>query len=102
MPTPTAGAKHHKPKLLDQIRQRIRTKHYSIRAEEAYVRWVKRFVLFHNKRHPVEMGEQEINAFLSHLAVKGKVAAATQNQALCAIVFLYKQVLKVVGELENV
>ncbi len=103
MLTSPSNSRPTKPKLLDQVRQSIRTRHYSIRTEQAYVQWVKRFVLFHNKRHPVEMGEAKINAFLSHLAVKGKVAASTQNQALCAIVFLYKQVLKVeVGELELV
>ncbi len=63
-----------KPKLLDQVRQRIRTKHYSIRTEQAYVQWVKRFVLFHNKRHPLDMGEAEIGQFLTHLAVNGRVA----------------------------
>ncbi|MFH1006279.1 MAG: integron integrase [Candidatus Latescibacterota bacterium] len=83
-----------KPKLLDRVREAIRTRHYSLRTEEAYVGWIKRFILFHHKRHPSEMGEPEINAFLSHLAVAGKVSASTQNQALCAIVFLYKHVLK--------
>lgn len=82
-----------KPKLLEQVRQRIRTKHYSIRTEEAYVQWVKRFVLFHNKRHPEKMGENEIAEFISYLAVKKNVAASTQNQALCALLFLYKHVL---------
>jgi len=91
-----------KPKLLDQVRAAIRTRHYSIRTEEAYVQWIKRFILFHNKHHPKEMGEKEISEFLSHLAIKGNVAASTQNQALCAIVFLYKQVLqKDIGEFEN-
>ena len=84
-----------KPKLLDQVRNTLRTKHYSIKTEKAYVHWIRRFILFHNKRHPKEMGEREINQFLTHLAVKEKVAASTQNQALCAIVFLYKQVLKI-------
>jgi site-specific recombinase XerD len=82
------------PKLLDQVREAIRAKHYSHRTEEAYVQWILRFILFHNKRHPAEMGELEINQFLSHLAVKEKVAASTQNQALCAILFLYREVLK--------
>jgi len=85
----------YKPKLLDQVRAAIRTKHYSIRTEESYVNWIKKFILFHNKRHPKEMGEKEINAFLTHLAVNKKVAASTQNQALCAIIFLYKHVLKI-------
>ena len=89
-----------KPKLLDQVRAAIRTRHYSIRTEESYVNWVKKFILFHNKRHPKEMGEKEINEFLTHLAVNRKVAASTQNQALCAIIFLYKHVLKIdIGDL---
>jgi len=83
----------NKPKLLDQLRAIIRTKHYSLRTEESYIRWIKRFIIFHNKRHPNEMSEVEINQFLSHLAVKKNVAASTQNQALCAIVFLCKHVL---------
>ena len=83
-----------KPKLLDQVRQAIRTRHYSIRTEEAYVQWIKRFILFHNKRHPEKMGELEINQFLTHLAVKEKVSASTQNQALCSIIFLYKEIIK--------
>ena len=91
-----------KPKLLDRLREAIRVRHYSIRTEEAYVQWVRRFIFFHNKRHPDDMGRQEVEAFLTHLAVEGKVAAATQNQALNAIVFLYKQVLKrEVGQFEN-
>ena len=84
----------NKPKLLDQVRAAIRTKHYSRRTEEAYVHWIKRFVLFHNKRHPSEMGTAEITQFLNHLAMKANVAASTQNQALCAILFLYNDVLK--------
>ena len=84
-----------KPKLLDQVRAAIRTKHYSIRTEQSYTNWIRRYILFHNKRHPKEMGEKEINEFLTHLAVKENVAASTQNQALCAIVFLYKHVLKI-------
>src|SRR3990172_6941945 len=83
-----------KPKLLEQLRQAIRTRHYSPRTEQAYVHWIKRFILFHKKRHPSEMGEKEISNFLNHLAVKCNVSASTQNQALCAIVFLYKQVLR--------
>jgi site-specific recombinase XerD len=82
-----------KPKLLDQLRAVIRTKHYSICTEEAYVGWVRRFILFHGKRHPQEMGAKEIEAYLSHLAVKRNVAASTQNQALAAVLFLYKEVL---------
>ncbi|MFN3545731.1 MAG: integron integrase [Thiobacillus sp.] len=81
------------PKLLDQVRERIRVKHYSIRTETQYVQWVRRFVLFHGKRHPRDMGAPEVEAFLTHLAVDGHVAAATQNQALSALLFLYKEVL---------
>ena len=93
----------NKPKLLDQLRAIIPTKHYSLRTEESYIQWIKRFIIFHNKRHPNEMSEVEINQFLSHLAVKKNVAASTQNQALCAIVFLYKHVLKKeVGDLDLV
>ena len=69
-------------KLLDQVRDVIRVKHYSIRTEESYVDWIRRFILFHNKRHPQDMGRIEVEAFLTHLAVKGNVAASTQNQAL--------------------
>ncbi len=83
-----------KPKLLDQVRDTIRVKHYSMRTEEAYVHWIKRFILFHEKRHPLQMGEPEVSKFLSHLAVEGKVSASTQNQALSAILFLYQEVLK--------
>jgi len=82
------------PKLIDQVRSVIRVKHYSLRTEEAYWHWIKRFILFHKKRHPNEMGEPEVSAFLSHLAVEKKVAASTQNQALSALLFLYKEVLK--------
>ena len=68
-----------KPKLLDQVRNTLRTKHYSMKTEEAYIYWIKKYIFFHNKRHPKEMGEKEINEFLTHLAVKEKVAASTQN-----------------------
>ncbi len=81
------------PRLLDQLRDRIRLQHYSIRTEEAYSDWVRRFVLFHGKRHPREMGHAEVEAFLTHLAVAGRVAASTQNQAKSALLFLYKEVL---------
>lgn len=83
------------PKLLDQVRDRLRTKHYSIRTERAYCDWIKRFIRFHGKRHPRELGAQEVEAFLSHLAVEGNVAASTQNQAKSALLFLYKEVLGV-------
>ena len=82
-----------KSPFLNQVRQVIRTKHYSIRTEQSYVHWVKRFILFHNKRHPQELGETEVGEFLTHLAVKRKVSPNTQNQALNALVFLYRHVL---------
>jgi integron integrase len=81
------------PKLLEQVRHIIRIKHYSIRTEQAYLQWIKQYILFHNKRHPSELSEPDVSSFLSHLAVGRSVAASTQNQALSAIVFLYKQVL---------
>jgi integron integrase len=84
----------HKPKLLDQVRYKIRLKHYSIRTEQAYVDWIKRFTLFHRNRHPASMGVPEVRAFLSHLAVERHVAASTQRQALSAIVFLYREILE--------
>lgn len=82
------------PKLLDQVRAAIRTLHYSIRTEQAYVDWIRRFILFHKKRHPKDMGKEEIEAFLSHLAVEGRVSASTQSQAKSALLFLYQKVLK--------
>ena len=81
------------PKLLDIVRNKIRLKHYSIRTEEAYVSWIKRYIYFHNKRHQKDMGRTEIEAFLTDLAVNGEVAASTQNQAFSALLFLYKKVL---------
>ena len=87
-------ARPGKPKLLDEVREVLRLKHYSLRTEETYVGWVRRFVLFHGKRHPKEMGEPEIASFLTHLAVEGNVAASTQNQAFSALLFLYQEVLK--------
>ena len=81
-------------KLLEQVSDQIRLKHYSYRTEETYIQWIRRYILFHNKRHPKEMGVPEIEAFLSHLAVEGNVSASTQNQALSALLFLYKHVLK--------
>lgn len=89
-PAPLAA----KPKLLDRVRWHLRIKRYSIRTEQAYLDWIRRFILFHKKRHPAEMGEEEIGAFLSHLAVNRRVSASTQNQALCALLFLYQQVLE--------
>ena len=83
------------PKLLDQVRDRLRLKHYSIRTETQYVQWIRRFILFHDKRHPRDMGVAELEAFLTHLAVEGRVAASTQNQALSALLFLYREVLAI-------
>ena len=80
--------------FLDQVRDAIRVRHYSIGTEEAYLGWIKRFILFHGKRHPREMGEAEVGVLLTDLAVNGRVSAATQNQALNALVFLYKVVLE--------
>jgi integron integrase len=82
------------PKLLDQVRQHIRKRHYSQSTEETYVQWIRRFILFHEKRHPQTMGAPDIERFLNFLAVEKQVAASTQNQALNAIVFLYRQVLR--------
>jgi integron integrase len=82
------------PKLLDQVRATIRTLHYSIRTEQAYVDWARRYILFHQKRHPRDMGKDEIEAFLTHLAVEGRVSASTQSQAKAALLFLYQKVLK--------
>jgi site-specific recombinase XerD len=81
-------------RLLDQVRDVLRIRHYSLRTEQTYLHWIRRFILFHDKRHPMQMGSAEINRFLSHLATDLQVAAATQNQALNAIVFLYKHVLE--------
>ncbi len=83
-----------KPRLLDRVRAALRTRHYSRRTEHAYIAWIRRFIFFHGKRHPVEMGAPEITRFLTWLAVHGKVAASTQNQALGALLFLYREVLE--------
>jgi len=80
-------------KLLDQVRDALRVRHYSIRTEETYLQWIKRYILFHNKTHPRDLGESEISAYLTHLAVNKNVSASTQNQALSALLFLYQQVL---------
>jgi integron integrase len=94
-----------KVKLLDQVREVMRFRHYAIRTEETYIQWIRQFIFFHNKRHPKEMGAPEIRAFLTHLAVRRHVAASTQNQALNALVFLYKAVLRIepgdFGEIER-
>lgn len=83
------------PRLLDRVRARLRVKHYSMRTETAYLGWVKRYIYFHGKRHPAEMGRSELEAFLSSLAVERNVSAATQNQALSALLFLYREVLEI-------
>ncbi len=91
------------PKLLDQVRDAARLRHLSLRTEEAYRGWIRRFILFHNKRHPGEMGTAEVRAFLTHLAVQRNVAATTQNQALAALLFLYRRVLGIeLGNIEDV
>ncbi len=81
-------------KLLEQVQDVIRLKHYSYQTEKTYIYWIRRYILFHNKRHPKDMGSKEIEEFLTHLAVNENVAASTQNQALYAVLFLYKEVLK--------
>src|SRR5687768_18004761 len=81
------------PRLLVQVREAIRRRNYSYRTEEAYVQWIRRFIYFSGKRHPLELGAAEVTAFLNHLASERDVAAATQNQALSALLFLYKEVL---------
>lgn len=92
-----------KPRLLDLLRQALRARHYSRRTEKTYVFWVRKFIFFHGVRHPAEMGEAEINSFLTHLAVKEKVSASTQNQALSALLFLYRHVIgREVGNLGKV
>ncbi|MFH0974949.1 MAG: integron integrase [Spirochaetota bacterium] len=88
--------------LLERMRLNIRTMHYSYRTETTYVHWIKRFILYHNKRHPKDMADKEIAEFLTHLAVDGKVSASTQNQAMCAIIFLYKHIIqKDIGEISG-
>ena len=100
---PVVLLQDQQPKLLDQLREALRSRHYSRRTEQTYCQWVKRFIYFHNVRHPKDMAETEINAFLTYLAVKEKVAASTQNQALSALLFLYRHVLgREVGDLGEV
>jgi integron integrase len=91
-----------KKKLLDIVREKIRFKHYSISTEKTYVHWIKHYIFFHNKKHPVEMGKREIEEFLTYLAVEKKVSPTTQNQAFSAILFLYKEVLGVDLSHENI
>jgi site-specific recombinase XerD len=90
----TTAAVASSPELLDRVRWHLRVKHYSIRTEQAYVDWIRRYILFHHKRHPNEIAEREITQFLTHLAVEKRVAASTQNQAFSALLFLYQQVLE--------
>lgn len=98
-PPPT----YSEPRLLDRLRDALRSRHYSRRTEKTYVMWVRRFIFFHDVRHPAEMAEAEINAFLTHLAVEGKVSASTQNQALSALLFLYRHVIgRELGDLGDV
>ncbi len=89
-----AVGERNKPKLLDQLRKALRSRHYSRSTESTYVHWIKQYIYFHQVRHPKEMSEPEINAFLTHLAVKEHVSASTQNQALSALLFLYRYVLE--------
>src|SRR3990172_2849866 len=92
-----------KPKLMDRLREALRSRHYSSRTEQTYCHWIKRFIFFHKVRHPAEMAEPEINTFLTHLAVKEKVSASTQNQALSALLFLYRHVIgREVGDLGDI
>ena len=98
-PVPPIG----QPRLLDRVREAIRVRHDSLRTEQAYVDWIRRFILYHHKRHPLEMGTAEINQFLTHLAVEGHVSVSTQNQAFSALLFLYDKVLQVdPGRIEGV
>src|SRR5688572_10658550 len=89
-----ASSPHQGKKLLDQVRDILRVKHYSYRTEQSYIDWIKRFIIFHKKRHPLEMDAPEIQEFMSHLAVERAVSASTQTQALSAIIFLYRYVLE--------
>ena len=101
--TPADPPVPQKKKLLDQLREAMRSRHYSRRTEQTYCHWVKRYIFFHNVRHPAEMAEPEMNQFLTHLAVKEHVSASTQNQALCALLFLYRYVIgRKVGDLGEV
>jgi site-specific recombinase XerD len=93
--TGTTNTPARQPRLLEQVREALRLRHYSLRTEQAYAHWVKRFVLFHGKRHPREMEAAEVESFLSWLPVERQVSAATQEQAVAALLFLYKQVLGV-------
>jgi site-specific recombinase XerD len=104
LPRLTPSPAQNKPKkVLEEVRDLMRLRHYSIRTKQSYCDWIKRFILFHGRRHPREMAEAEVTAFLTHLARDENVAASTQNQALSALLFLYQQVLKQqIGWLERV
>ncbi|HTG32758.1 MAG TPA: integron integrase [Thermoanaerobaculia bacterium] len=98
----SSSEKAREPKLLERARDAIRVRHLSLRTEKAYLYWIRQYILFHGKRHPQEMGEAEINAFLTHLAVSRGVSPSTQTQALCAILFLYRNLLdREIGELDG-
>lgn len=91
------------PKLIDLVRDKLRVKHYSIRTEQVYIDWIRRYIFFHDKRHPKDMEAADVEAFLTHLAVAGKVSASTQNQAKSALLFLYREVLDIqLAWLENI
>ena len=91
-----------KKKLLDIVREKILLRHYSLKTEKAYIGWIKRYILFHDKKHPVEMGKKEIESFLTWLAVERNVSPSTQNQAFNALLFLYEQVLEIPLKNENI
>src|SRR6266550_9468786 len=102
-PNVVAFPEGSRPKLLDQVRHAIRMRHYSRRTETTYVHWIRRFIVFHHKKHPSTMGAPEITAFLSWLATGQRVSSSTQNQALSALLFLYRHVLRIeVGAIEHV
>jgi integrase len=90
----TPAIPYPKPRLLDRVREAIRARHYSRETEKAYIHWIKRYIFFHNKRHPVDMGAPEVSRFLTSLAIDARVSSSTQNQALNAILFLYRVVLE--------
>jgi site-specific recombinase XerD len=103
VPVTDTSCGSRQPRLLARVRDVIRMKHYSLRTEEAYVQWIRRFILFHGKRHPQKMGADEVRQFLTDLAVTHRVAASTQNQALSALLFLYKTVLQQdIGWIEDI
>ena len=104
MPSSSRGSQAmSSPRLLDRVRAEIRIRHYSRRTEQTYVHWIRRFIVFHDKKHPSTMGAPEISAYLAWLATDRQVAASTQNQALSAVLFLYRDVMRLdVGDIEQV